>query len=318
MFMEGEAKEHQKLFEWPLNKIGVAYSSFRAQIDFHGNFDHCGKECDIAVGLSDGHSVWGVGRGDKAIGLDVLRPFPDGQFRPCAGLFYDAFEKQGGRQSMWHASITFDKNQGVGLSLWNDGSPPPREQLFYSAANFSQPDGLGPHLKLVAYRDDPPQRYGVQSVQYMINYTQDTTQGVADAAVAVLAAAKSARASDFAGVTMRAGGPVHAPISAGAWAPSSNARAAGLVVVLLAVLLTVLLSAVVFVLRGGRRQGARRSVSNNSAGTREAIPSEEEGFEMITSARSGSFDDGEIRNDESHESPRDHEEISLDMVPRGD
>jgi hypothetical protein len=183
--------EHQKLFEWPLATIEASYSSFSARIDFEGHFKGCGTECDIVVGLSDGHNVWAVGRGDEKIGLDVLRPFPDGRFRPCAGNFYDTFAKRGGRQAVWHALISFDKDKGVALSLWNKGSPVPDTQLFYSSTYFAQPDGVGPHLKIVVFRDDPPQRYGVASIKYKIHYTQNSIPSAAAATTTAAATTKT-------------------------------------------------------------------------------------------------------------------------------
>jgi hypothetical protein len=129
---------HQKLFAWSLETVPTVermggsstslpvmdtrmLTTLRVRILIEGIFPFHPKgqgeegqngqkegdedECDVVVGISDGKTVWAVGRGES--GLDTIPPFDFGSStRSGAGThFYDVYSQKGGGHGAFWAHI---------------------------------------------------------------------------------------------------------------------------------------------------------------------------------------------------------------------
>ena len=170
------------------------------------------SDCDFVVGISDGTTVWAVGRGTD--GNDALVPFPDASQRPDTGVFYHRFGAvppyKGGD---FHADVGYGFNashstRGVAMRVFDEGQPEPppnsAQQLWFFEPSLAaavaadavgaadpadpadaahtrirMPNGALHDLRLVAYRDDPPQAYALREIAVELEYV--VTHGLAPA-----------------------------------------------------------------------------------------------------------------------------------------
>ena len=181
-------------------------------------------DCDFVVGLSDGATVLAVGRGTD--GNDALVPFPAGAAqRPDSGTFYRRFGSDGNGAVVppyaggdFQADVGWRFNasrngSGVALRVFDDAQaePPEGSAIWFfeppaaAAAGASasasddpadtartrvrMPNGNLRDLRLVAYRDDPPQAYALREIAVELEYV------VRHGAVAEAAAANAAKAA---------------------------------------------------------------------------------------------------------------------------
>jgi hypothetical protein len=133
-YVNGQA--HQKILAWnllPTERTTREYDRFRIRVLLEGSFKGAAgdDECDIVVGVSDGKTVWALGRGDA--GRDTLPPFPYLDHRRSAGHFYDVYAVNEGHPpqtgAFWiHVELA---DGAVYSKIWNQGAVEPSKMASY-------------------------------------------------------------------------------------------------------------------------------------------------------------------------------------------
>ena len=127
-------------------------------------------ECDLAVGLSDGVNVFATSRGYDF--EDTLVPFPDSAERPAKKDAYNTMRNGGPNVGAWRARIEV-RPTSTRMRIWSEGNVPPTTWggggYACSDARFACPRTEGgttlQDLRLVLFRDDPPQSYWIEAIE---------------------------------------------------------------------------------------------------------------------------------------------------------